>query len=279
MLLHLWFIPRRQETCSRIWNVCKRSQEPSADDVINWSDGWRDCLPGDCLWVLVALAGSWVGLILEREVTGQGDDWAVQGREASRGNAARQALEDELPSASAKSWRQGNSCKQKTCIKKYNKKTILSFYPRNSELQIVFFIRPTWPFVPHQLPKESFHLNRTFLFTRRHFLSGGTHLRVCPVCGWCLQRCGDTLQSISSIAEGWDFLLLLSKVADGSDWQEHGGNRSAGSVGNRRRGERIHSLKLLLPSVSLFYHLHSKERRIVKVQHGQTDRLAGRELK
>lgn len=184
------------------------------------SDGWRDCLPGDCLWVLVPLAGSWVGLILEREATGQGDDWAVQGRKASRGNAARWALEDELPSASAKSWRQGNSCKQMTGAKTSFPVWVFSIAAQSCRLYFLYFLGPTLPFVSHQLPKESFHLNHAFLFTRRHFLLSGTHLRVCSVWGWCLQRCGDTLQSIWSIAKGWDFLLLLSKVAGGSDWKD-----------------------------------------------------------
>lgn len=78
-------------------------REPSANDVKSKVMDCESPLPGDSLWVLVVLAGSWVGLILEREATGQGDDWAVQGRKASRGNAARRALEDELPSVSAKS--------------------------------------------------------------------------------------------------------------------------------------------------------------------------------
>lgn len=98
-----------------LWNLCTRP--PGANDVKSKVMDCKSPLPGDSLWVLVLLAGSWVGLILEREATGQGDDWAVQGRKASRGNAARRALEDELPSASARSWREKNSCKQMTRVK------------------------------------------------------------------------------------------------------------------------------------------------------------------
>lgn len=57
--------------------------EPSADDVKSEVMDCESSLPGNSFWVLVPLAGPWVGLILEREATGQEDDQAAPGRKAS----------------------------------------------------------------------------------------------------------------------------------------------------------------------------------------------------
>lgn len=79
------------------------------------------------------------------------------------------------------------------------------------------------------------------------------------------------MHSISSIAKGWDFLLLLSKVADGSDWKNMAGIKVLG-VSDIDVGEKEFIVSNCCCSVlPLFYFLNSKRRRTVKVQHGQSN--------
>lgn len=139
MLLHHYTFPgdrfsKRFAAVSEIYSRVPESWARMTSKTKWWMarlSSWRLSLGvGGACWLVGGVnfrAGSY----------GSGRRLGSSGKKASRGNAARWALEDELPSASAKSRRQGNSCKQMTNEK--NVFSILSFNRCDLELQIVFF--------------------------------------------------------------------------------------------------------------------------------------------